>query len=130
MAKRTKTAEQGRAIMRQLFGEAEMVKRDASTTDFNEASRNFSDENCFGSVWARPGIATRDRSLMCISHLAALGRMAEMQQHIEAALRNKFLTPSEIKEICLQTIVYCGLPAGQATTRAAEEALLRFQARD
>ena len=128
MTKRSKTAEQGRAIMRQLFGEDDMAKRDASTTEFNEASRNFSDENCFGGVWTRPGIATRDRSLMCISQLAALGRMAEMQQHIGAALRNKFLTPAEIKEICLQTIVYCGLPAGQAATRAAEEAILRFKA--
>lgn len=64
----------------------------------------------FGEIYARPGLAPRDRQLVTLGMLTALGGAEpQLQVHIGAAL-NVGLTPTEIIEALLHSAVYCGIP--------------------
>ena len=114
--------ETGRALMRQVLGEEYMARRDASTNEFNAPLRRFSEENAFGDVWQRPGLDPKFRSLLCIAMLTALNRPAEIRIHVGSALNNG-ATMSEIREVLLQSVLYCGIPAAIDATKVAEEVL-------
>jgi len=76
----------------------------------------------FGMFWARPGLATRDRSLVTVSQLAALGKTEELKAHLRGAL-NVGLTREELVEMLMQTAVYAGVPAAVNALNAAAEVL-------
>ena len=78
----------GRLIMKEVLGEHYFALRDASTTAFNRPLREFSEENCFGDVWNRPGLERKTRSLILIGMLTALNRVTEMRIHVCAAINN------------------------------------------
>lgn len=114
--------ETGRTILREVVGETYFDKREASTNAFNADARRLSEEYCFGDIWARPGLERKTRSLLCIATMVALNRQHELRIHVGTALNNG-ATPEEIKEVLLQSIIYCGLPAGLEGFRVAEEVL-------
>lgn len=118
----TEKREIGRGIMREVIGDEYFDKRDASTNDFNADARKLSEEYCFGDIWARPGLERKTRSLLCVAMMIALNRQHELRIHVGTALNNG-ATAEEIKEVVLQSIIYCGLPAGLEGTRVAEEVL-------
>jgi 4-carboxymuconolactone decarboxylase len=97
-------------------------KKDKNRNAFNEAIQQYSEEVCFGRIWARDGIDRKQRSIINIAMLTALNRPAQLRHHIEGALTNG-CTVDELKEILLQTAVYCGLPAAGEAFRIAEEVL-------
>jgi 4-carboxymuconolactone decarboxylase len=97
-------------------------KKDKNRNAFNEAIQEYSEEVCFGRIWARDGIDRKTRSIINIAMLTALNRPAQLSHHIEGALTNG-CTADELKEILLQTAVYCGLPAAGEAFRVAEEVL-------
>ena len=119
-----KKRETGRGILREVIGDAYFQKREQSENTFNQDARRLSEEYCFGEVWARPGLERKTRSLLCIVMMIALNRNTELHLHIEGAINNG-ATAAEIKETVLQSIIYCGLPAGLEGMRAAEEVLGR-----
>ncbi|MEQ9044935.1 MAG: carboxymuconolactone decarboxylase family protein [Sneathiellaceae bacterium] len=114
--------ETGRQVMNEVLGTAYMERRDQSTNAFNAPLRQFSEEGCFGTVWSRPGLPRKVRSLLCVVMLTALGRTAEFRIHVGTALNNG-CTPEEIQEAIFQAALYCGLPAAIESTRIAEEVL-------
>ncbi|API59895.1 4-carboxymuconolactone decarboxylase [Tardibacter chloracetimidivorans] len=116
----TTRQETGRAIMREVIGEEYFQKREAGTNAFNEDARRISEEYCFTEIWDRPGLDRKTRSLLCLVITTALNRQTEFKAHVMGALNNG-LTVAEIKEALLQTIIYCGLPAGLEAIRNAEE---------
>ncbi len=118
----TDMRETGRNILREVIGQDYFDKREASTNGFNAEARRLSEEYCFGEVWSRPGLERKTRSLLCVAMMIALNRQHELRIHIGAALTNG-ATPEEIKEVLLQSIIYCGLPAGLEGFRVAEEVL-------
>src|SRR3954447_9668676 len=67
-------------------------------------------ETAFGMIWSRPGLALRDRSLVTVAQLAALGRADELRAHLRGA-RNVGITREELVEVLMQTAVYAGVPA-------------------
>ncbi|MEZ4331000.1 MAG: carboxymuconolactone decarboxylase family protein [Myxococcota bacterium] len=75
-----------------------------------------------GEVWARPGLSRRDRSLVVISQLTALGREVELRAHVSGGLHHG-LTASEIDEIFLQIGAYAGLPVALTGAGIANEVL-------
>lgn len=77
-------------------------------------------ESAFGGIWARPGLATRDRSLVTVAQLAALGKMGELRGHLAGAL-NVGLTKDELIEVLMQTAVYAGVPAANEALQVAAE---------
>jgi 4-carboxymuconolactone decarboxylase len=116
------TQERGLAILREVIGEEYFKKREATASSFNKELRGLAEAYCFGEVWARPGLERKTRSLICIAMLIALGKPAELRLHVSGAIRNG-CTPEEIKEVLLQSVIYCGLPAAVDGMRVAEDAL-------
>lgn len=114
--------EAGRGLLKKIIGEDYFSKRDASTNEFNKDLRALSEEYCFGEIWQRPGLSPKTRSMICIAMLTAMGKSAELRLHVGGAITNG-CTVDEIKEIILQSVIYCGLPAGVEANRVAEEVL-------
>jgi 4-carboxymuconolactone decarboxylase len=118
------TGEIGQRIMNELQG-PDYVKNKAKTRNaFNAPLHEYTEEVCFGRVWAREGIDRKLRSILNIAMLTALNRPAQLRNHIEGALNNG-CTLEEIREILLHAAVYCGLPAAVEGFRVAEEVLKR-----
>ena len=113
-------AAKGAAIQMQLWGEmaanaAQPVHPAAAIApDFFGLVREF----CFGMFWSRPGLAVRDRSLITVAMLAALGKQDELRGHLMGA-RNVGLTQTEIVEALMQVAVYAGVPAAVAALTTA-----------
>jgi len=114
--------ERGIEILRRVVGDEFYERRQKTTNCFNQDVRRLSEEYCFGEIWTRPGLPAKIRSLLCIGMLTALDRATELRIHINGAINNG-CTVVEIKETLLQTVIYCGLPAGVDAIRIAEEAL-------
>ena len=83
---------------------------------------------CFGMFWGRPGLALRDRSLITVAMLAAMGRQEELAGHLRGAL-NVGLTKEELVEVLMQAGVYAGVPLGVAALRTAASVLGDDEAR-
>lgn len=75
-----------------------------------EAFRQMSMEHLFGEVWTRPGLALRERSLVTVTTLAALGREAQLRLHLHGAL-NVGVTEEQLEETFLHLAHYAGWPA-------------------
>ena len=114
--------EEGIAILRHVVGEEFYQRRVDTTNGFNQDVRELSEDYCFGEIWTRPGLPARTRSLICLAMLTALNRAHELRIHVGGALNNG-CTPQEIKEVLLQAVIYCGLPAGVDALKVAEEVL-------
>ena len=109
----------GRKVMSEVLGTPYCDRRDASTNDFNAPIRQLSEEFAYGSLWTRPGIDRKTRSLITLGMLTALNRPHEMNVHLEGALNNG-CTTEEIRETLTHTVAYCGFPAAIDALRAAE----------
>lgn len=79
-------------------------------------------ETAFGMIWSRPGLAIRDRSLVTVAQLAALGKTEELKAHLRGAL-NVGISRDELVEVLMQTAVYAGVPAANEALKAAAEVL-------
>ena len=116
------TTATGERIMGELMGDDYLTRRAERRNAFNDVLQDYSAEVCFGRVWARPALDRKMRSVINIAMLVALNRPNQLLHHIEGALNNG-CSVDEIKEILLQTAVYCGLPAASDGFRIAEEVL-------
>jgi 4-carboxymuconolactone decarboxylase len=114
--------EDGRRVLTELMGAEYVEKKAQARNEFNDVLQDYAEEVCFGRVWAREGLDRKQRSIINIAMLTALGRPAQLANHVDGALTNG-CTPAEIKEILLQSAVYCGLPAATDAFRVAEGVL-------
>jgi 4-carboxymuconolactone decarboxylase len=114
--------ERGMRIRREVLGDAHVDAAVARTDDFTADFQELITTQAWGGIWARPGIDRRMRSAVTLTALVALGHEAELRMHLRAALRNG-LTRDEIKEILLQTSVYCGVPAANSAFAIAQAVL-------
>jgi 4-carboxymuconolactone decarboxylase len=77
-------------------------------------------ETAFGKIWSREALPVRDRSLITVAMLAALGKTNELRAHLAGA-RNLGISQEELVEVLMQVAVYAGVPAAnEALTVAAE----------
>ena len=97
-------------IRREVLGDEHVDRAIERTTPETEEFQDFITRYAWGEIWARPGLDRRTRSCITIAALVALSREQELAMHIRAALRNG-VTRDEIKEVLLQSAVYCGVPA-------------------
>jgi 4-carboxymuconolactone decarboxylase len=115
--------EKGSKIRREVMGDARVDSSMASLDDFDrDFMEQFITEMGWGAVWGREGLSRKQRSLLNLGMLAALGRMTEFEGHFRGALRNG-LTRDELREALLQITFYCGGPAGIEAFRAARKVL-------
>ena len=110
----------GLAVRREVLGADYVDKSLAEADDFMMAFQKLTTEWCWGEVWARPGLPRKTRSMLNLAMLTALNRPAELKLHLRGALTNG-VTIEEIKEIFLQTGIYCGIPAALESFKVARE---------
>src|ERR1700688_2907525 len=112
--------ETGMKIRREVLGDthvdAAIAKRNAFSEDFQDLITRYA----WGEIWARPGLPRQTRSLLTLAMLIALNRGDEFRLHLRAALRNG-VTRDEIKEVLLQSAIYCGVPAANSAFHVAAE---------
>jgi len=122
--------EKGMRIRREVMGDERV---DSSMSDLNDFNRDFMEqfitEMGWGAVWGRDGLSRKQRSLLNLGMLAALGRMTEFEGHFRGAIRNG-LSREELREALLQITMYCGAPAGMEAFRAATKVLKEEDADD
>ncbi len=112
--------DQGLKTRREVLGADYVDAALASADDFNRPLQEFITQYAWGDVWNRPGLDRRTRSLINLAMLTALNRPHELRIHVKGALRNG-VTKDEIREVLLQTAIYCGVPAAMDSFRTARE---------
>lgn len=112
----------GRQEMRDILGADYTDARDASTTPFNQAIRALSEEMAYATLWTRPHLDRKQRSLITLGMLCALNHPHELRIHLVAALNNG-CTAEEISEVFTHAVAYCGFPAAIDALRMAETVL-------
>ncbi|MEQ8396697.1 4-carboxymuconolactone decarboxylase [Thalassobaculum sp.] len=112
--------EAGLKNRREVLGAEYVDKSIAAADDFNMPMQELVTEYCWGEVWGRPGLTRQQRSMLNLGMLVALGRSHELRLHIRGAINNG-LTKDDIKEVFLQTAIYCGVPAAIDAFRNARE---------
>jgi len=116
--------EKGLKIRREVLGN-EYVDRAISRADeFSRPLQELVTEYCWGTVWARPELPRNIRSLINVAMLTALNRPHELKIHIQGALNNG-CTKEEIREVLLQTAIYCGVPAAVDSFRVMKEVFVK-----
>ena len=112
----------GRGIMNALMGEGYCEGKDKKKNAFNAPLHEYSEEVCFGRVWARGILDPKQRSILNIAMLTALNRPNQLRTHVEGALNNG-CTMEEIREILMHAAVYCGLPSAGDAFKVAEDVM-------
>ena len=112
----------GMAVRREVLGDAHVDRATASATDFTREFQEFITEYAWGGIWTRPGLDRRSRSLITLTALIARGHHEELALHVRAA-RTNGLTNDEIKELILQSAIYCGVPDANTAFRIAQRVL-------
>ncbi len=111
-------AEHGLSIRRKVLGSKYVDAALNNVNDFNRPLQELLNEFCWGGAWGREGLSLRERSIIVLSILTALGRSHEVETHTRGALNNG-MTPKEIGEIFLHAAIYAGVPAAVDSFRAA-----------
>jgi 4-carboxymuconolactone decarboxylase len=114
--------ERGMKVRREVLGDEHVDRAIERTTPFTADYQDLITRYAWGEIWTRPGLDRRTRSAMTLTALIALGRFEELRMHVRAALRNG-LEEDEIKEVLLQSAIYCGVPAANRAFAVAQEVL-------
>jgi 4-carboxymuconolactone decarboxylase len=114
--------ERGMKIRREVLGDAHVDDAVARTNDFTADFQDLITRYAWGEIWTRPGLDRRTRSAITLTALIAGGHFDELPMHVRAALRNG-LSHEEIKEVLLQSAIYCGVPAANRAFAVAARVL-------
>jgi 4-carboxymuconolactone decarboxylase len=118
----TPDADDGMRVRREVLGDAHVDNAVAHTTAFTAEFQDLITRYAWGEIWTRPGLDRRSRSMITLTALVAGGHEHELTMHVRAAIRNG-LTVDEIKEILLQTAIYCSVPAANRAFAIAQQVL-------
>lgn len=116
----TDNYEAGMTVRKQVLGEAHVARAGKTITDLDRDFQAFITRSAWGSVWTRPGLDRRTRSLLTIAMMASLGHEEELKLHLRAS-KNTGATPADISEVLMQVAVYGGVPAANSAFRTAKE---------
>jgi 4-carboxymuconolactone decarboxylase len=111
---------------RKVLGEAYVDRALASVDDFNRDFQRIVTEYCWGEAWGDDTLKPRERSILNLGMIAALGKMEEFQTHVRGALTNG-LTPNEIRAVLTQIAIYCGIPVGVDCFRVARPIVTEYE---
>ena len=108
----------GLAKRKKVLGDAYVDRALANVDDFNRDFQRILTEYCWGETWGDETLKLRERSILNLGMIAALGKMEEFVTHVRGALNNG-LTPDEIRAALTQIMIYCGAPIGVDCFRIA-----------
>jgi len=112
--------EAGMVVRKQVLGDAHVARATQNITDVDRDFQAFITRTAWGSIWTRPGLDRRTRSLLTIAMMASLGHEEELKLHLRAS-KNTGATPADIAEVLMQVAVYAGVPAANSAFRHAKE---------
>src|SRR5580765_7473435 len=112
--------DKGMEVRRAVLGDDHVNRSLQNLDDFNREFQDLITRYAWGEIWTRPGLTRRSRSLIVIATMVALNRPDELRLHLRAAFNNG-VTRDEIKEVLLQSAIYCGVPAANSAFHAAQE---------
>ncbi|WP_298746248.1 carboxymuconolactone decarboxylase family protein [uncultured Serinicoccus sp.] len=107
---------------RAMFGSAGAEDQVEHTDDLDDKLQEFVTRICFGDIWQREGLDLRERSKITLAMLIATGKSHEIRVHLRGALANG-VTPLQLRELVVHSILYCGIPAAVEGMRALTEIL-------
>jgi 4-carboxymuconolactone decarboxylase len=114
--------DRGMEVRREVLGDEHVDGAIDKTTEFTEDFQDLITRYAWGEIWTRPGLDRRMRSAITLTALIARGHFKELPMHLRAARRNG-LSDDEIKEVLLQSAIYCGVPAANHAFAIASEVL-------
>ncbi|TMG91618.1 MAG: 4-carboxymuconolactone decarboxylase [Betaproteobacteria bacterium] len=110
----------GLEVRRAVLGDAHVDRALTRANAFNQEFQELITRYAWGEIWTRPGLPRHTRSLITVAMMVALNRPDEFRLHVRAAFNNG-VTRDQIKEVLLQTAIYCGVPAANSAFHLAEE---------
>lgn len=113
--------DQGLKTRREVLGAEYVDNTIRNADDFSMPMQEHVTQYCWGDIWNRPGLDRRTRSFLNLAMITALNRPHELKLHVRGAIQNG-VTKEEIREVFLQTAIYCGVPAAIDSFRTAREA--------
>ena len=116
------TYEAGLKARRAVLGEAHVERSLADATDFDRDWQRFVTETAWGSVWGRPGLTHRERSMLVVTILAVLGRHEELALHTRATA-NTGASAEDLKEALFHVAAYAGIPTGMSAFKVVKKTL-------
>jgi len=112
--------QQGETTRRAVLGDEHVTRAEAATTEFDAPFQTLITEAAWGNLWSRDEWSRRERSIVTIALLAALGHYDEMAMHIRATVRTG-ATAADIREALLHVAIYAGVPTGNTAFRVAKQ---------
>lgn len=112
----------GMRVRREVLGDEHVDAASSSATSVTQDFQELITRYAWGSVWTRPGLARRDRSIVTLTALVAGHHWGELEFHLRAARRNG-LSVQEVVEVLLQTAIYCGVPTANSAFAVARRVL-------
>lgn len=117
---------EGMKVRRQVLSDAHVDRASANANEFNKDFQELITRFAWGSIWTRPGLDRVTRSAITLTALIAGGYWEELEMHIHAALRNG-MTADEIKEVFLQSAIYCSVPAANNAFAIGKRVLAEYE---
>lgn len=112
--------ENGMKTRRKVLGDAHVDRAEAAKTEFDTAFQTLITEGAWGTVWASDGISTRERSMLTIALLAALGNFEEIPMHIRATARTG-ASQNDVLEALQHVAIYAGVPRANHALKLAKQ---------
>ena len=119
--------DEGMAVRREVLGDAHVDRANAAKDSFTADFQDMITRYAWGTIWTRPGLDRKMRSAVTLTALISHGHLEELAMHVRAALRNG-LTRDEIKEILLQSAIYCSVPSANSAFKVAQNVFAELDA--
>lgn len=118
---------QGQETRRAVLSDAYVERVEAATTEFDEPFQALITEAAWGHLWSRDEWGKRERSIVTIALLAALGHTDELAMHIRATARTG-ATEADVREALLHVAIYAGVPTANTAFRVAKQVFADMEA--
>lgn len=120
------TYEAGMSVRREVLGDAHVDRASSNSNDFTDEFQEMITRYAWGTIWTREGLPRTTRSAITLTAMIAGGYWEELEMHVHAALRNG-MTPDEIKEVFLQSAIYCSVPAANVAFKIGKQVLAEYE---
>lgn len=127
MSEKSQRHAEGMTVRRSVLGDAHVNRAEAAKTAFDEPFQDFITEGAWGTVWKSDGLTKRERSMITLALLAALGHWDEVAMHVRAT-KNTGATPRDIQEAMMHVAVYAGVPAANHALKIVKQTLAEMEA--
>lgn len=123
-----RTYDDGMAVRREVLSDAHVDRAEQRKDDFTQDFQELITSYAWGRIWTRPGLPRTTRSAITLTALIAGGHWEELEMHIRAARRNG-MSVEEIKEVFLQSAIYCSVPSANHAFSIGQRVLNEEDAR-